>query len=797
MKKKRIVPLVLSAAMLVSLATSCTNTAENTPSPSQTQSESPAPTPSETAVQDGYIAAPYTADASAIPTEYVAPVFYENEDGPTISVTYTGVIVEGGQYFRDSDNDQELDPFEDWRLTTDERVADLVGKLNQDQRIGLLSNALMTSPAVTSADEVYDEDGNVILSQLVSLGEADYGAITTSAYIAYDDMFESNIRSGVIRKDTDTETGALFNNALNMLAEYIGVTRGEVTVPYMLISNPMNSGYPFSMGFAAAVQGDGNADAVKSWAEVDAAIWDAKGIHQMYGPQIDLVTDPRWSRNNTTYGEDPEVMADIATALVEGYQHGTDGAQTGDVALIMKHFPGDGAAQNGFESHNWIGQWRIYSTEGSLEKYQLVGFQAAIDAGVAGIMPGYSRVGDDARSVTQVVNGITIEPEEIANAYSSVILQTLLRDAMGFEGFINTDSGIISQQYYGAEDMTMAERYAAAINAGSDVIGDGPSGFITDPDVIAEITEGLTASVTSGMVTDEAFDRATTNRMKSWIDLGMFENPYRDPEESKAVGEEYAQTREDSKTEFNQKSVVLMKNSDSALPLSDTSVNIYVQKFTGTGNDTDDTIADELTAMGYTVVDDYNEADVAILMVVPASLANGTDHLQVLDLVEDIEVDEYDENGVKTGNTVDWTNVADLEDIWEIADAVHANGGKVVGTINISSPWILTNLEPYCDALLGTFSTSDQAIADVVTGAYNPTGKLPVTMVSCDEVIAVNEEVLSDGNTYEVCVSPNDVPGYDKEQYMDADVLAQSPSGSYAYQDADGNFYWSGFGLSY
>ncbi len=48
-----------------------------------------------------------------------------------------------------------------------------------------------------------------------------------------------------------------------------------------------------------------------------------------------------------------------------------------------------------------------------------------------------------------------------------------------------------------------------------------------------------------------------------------------------------------------------------------------------------------------------------------------------------------------------------------------------------------------------------------------------------------------------VCISPNDVPGYDKEQYIDPEVLAQSPSGSYAYQDADGNFYWFGFGLSY
>ena len=107
MKKKRIVPLVLSAAMLVSLATSCTNTAENTPSPSQ----SATPTPSASAgIEDGYIPAPYTADASQAPTEYLAPVFYQNEDGPTISVVYNGVIVADGKYFRDTNNTQAPAP---------------------------------------------------------------------------------------------------------------------------------------------------------------------------------------------------------------------------------------------------------------------------------------------------------------------------------------------------------------------------------------------------------------------------------------------------------------------------------------------------------------------------------------------------------------------------------------------------------------------------------------------------------------------------------------------------------------
>ena len=76
----------------------------------------------------------------------------------------------------------------------------------------------------------------------------------------------------------------------------------------------------------------------------------------------------------------------IITALVDGYQYGTEGVNENSVVLSAKHFPGDGAAENGFESHVSQGQWRLYPTEGSLEKYHLSGFQAAIDAGVKRIV---------------------------------------------------------------------------------------------------------------------------------------------------------------------------------------------------------------------------------------------------------------------------------------------------------------------------------------------------------------------------------------------------------------------------
>jgi beta-glucosidase len=204
-----------------------------------------------------------------------------------------------------------------------------------------------------------------------------------------------------------------------------------------------------------------------------------------------------------------------------------------------------------------------------------------------------------------------------------------------------------------------------------------------------------------------------------------------------------------------------------------------------------------IQAAGFTVVDDYTKADIAYMHVSPTIVGQGSSNLAILDLAEDVETPIYDNNAKRTEDTALITTVANMKGFKKVADAVHANGGIVIGRIEADNAWILSNMEPLCDALLGTFSTSEAAVTKVLTGAYNPTGKLPITMVADASVIALVETELGDGEVWDICVSPNDVPGYMKDQYMDADVLAASPSGSYAYIDADGNKYVSGHGLKY
>ena len=793
MRREKTLAKVVASALSLAMIAGCSSPASGSSSTSDTPEDASGST-AQTTVEDGYIAAPYTAaDEAALTAQILDPVFYENEDGPTIGVTLLGVIAQDGKYFRDLDNDQELDDFEDWRLDAETRAKAMAAALTDEQLTHQVANNGAYSPKSTAAADVVDENGDPVWTLLYPAtggfgaggGEEDPDA--TNIEMLNNDGF----RTFVLRSNPETEVAVWFNNGLEQYSEYDAITNGEVTVPFYTFTNPIAHGLPNSEGVAAASLGAGNADAVLEDAQYDRQVRWAKGVDGLYGPQVDLATDPRWSRNSSTYGEREDMSAEIAANLVEGYQNGDQGMVEGSVLVTIKHFPGDGAAYNGFESHGQTGRYRIYSTENSLADYQLKPFIAAFEAGAAGVMPGYSQPIVDERIAPQSItyNGETYDIRfgGRGNAFNEDILQTLLRDILGFDGLINSDS-LMTNAQQGVEDLSSYERMVQFIKAGCQ------AGVISFDDATA--SDLLDQALAAGDVTREELEAAAAGRLLPQIQTGNLDNPYRDLEESVATVNELTPQVEALAEQFNLDSVVLMKNTDSALPLSDTGVSIYVQGFNQNDDYDATALTEALEAAGYTVVDDYNEADVAYLRVDPTIVGTGSSELAILDLAEDVETPVYDNNAKRTDDTAMVTTVYGMDEFKEIADAVHANGGKVIGEINASNAWILTNMEPYCDALLGTFKNTDESIVQVVSGAYNPTGKLPLTMVADDSVIALVETDLGD-ETWDVCVSPNDVPGYVKDDYMDEDVLANSPSGSYAYKDADGNMYVSGFGLSY
>ena len=772
------------------------------------------------AVKDGYIPAPYVLEeGEKINDMYLEPVLYRNENGPTIGVTTCGVIVKDGLFFKDMDNDGVLSPYEDWRNSHEVRAADMVKHLPLKQQAGLVLNTLWNTPLSMTREGAKDEQGNIVPSKIFKKydpSEPIPKGILPGLDNRVDDaqVIDMKLTAGVYRGEMRAEAGvaALYHNLGTQYVEF-EATQGGVAIPYSLHTNPINIGYPDFLGFGAAVMGDGNFDIVADMAQTDRKMMAACGLNIMYGPQIDVSTDPRWPRNSGTYGERPEITAGITRELVRGYHGGEDGLKKGSIALTVKHFPGDGPAENGFEPHLPIGQWRLYPTEGSMEKYHLPPFQAAFDMKASAIMPDYSRICNDGRSVPQYYKGKLTSSEAVPSAYSKELLQDLARDTMGFTGYVNSDSGITTTQIYGVEHLSMPQRYAKAISAGTDVIGGNYD------------VENIIKAVEEGYLPKADLDRANYRRLLSLFYQERVDNPYLNPDEADRVRRENFEGAKKAAYKACQKEVVLAKNSGGVLPMVK-GKKVYVAAFSGenagaflaqmmgagvAGEDNNEKLRKQLeallTAKGYEIVDNPESCDYAYLHIWPQqnNIVFVQRSMPVLELVEGFmhEEREVNKSQKKTGNLIEINTLRGIGTIPALAEKVHAHGGKVIATFVVSNPWILSNLEPYVDGMTFQYTVSPVAMGnalgaqmDVLSGEFNPTGKMSLTMVSCPEVIAITEKEI-DGEIREICASPNDVPGYDKDQYIDPEILKNVKGGSYAYCDADGNYYRSGFGLKY
>ena len=771
-------------------------------------------------VKNGYIPAPYVLEeGEKINDMYLEPVLFHNENGPTIGVTTCGVIVQDGLFFKDMDNDGVLSPYEDWRNSHEVRAADMVKHLPLHQQAGLVLNTLWNTPLSMTREGAKDENGNIVPSKIFKKydpNEPIPKGILPGLDNRVDDaqVIDMKLTAGVYRGEMRAEAGvaALYHNLGTQYVEH-EATQGGVAIPYSLHTNPINIGYPDFLGFGAAVMGDGNFDIVADMANTDRKMMAACGLNIMYGPQIDVSTDPRWPRNSGTYGERPEITAGITRELVRGYHDGEEGLKKGSIALTVKHFPGDGPAENGFEPHLPIGQWRLYPTEGSMEKYHLPPFQAAFDMKASAIMPDYSRICNDGRSVPQYYKGKLTSSEAVPSAYSKELLQDLARDTMGFTGYVNSDSGITTTQIYGVEHLSMPQRYAKAISAGTDVIGGNYD------------VENIIKAVEEGYLPKADLDRANYRRLLSLFQQERVDNPYLNPDEADRVRAENFEGAKKAAYAACQKEVVLAKNSGNVLPMVK-GKKVYVAAFSGenagaflaqmmgagvAGEDNNEKLRKQLeallTAKGYEIVSSPEECDYAYLHIWPQqnNIVFVQRSMPVLELVEGFmhEEREVNKSQKKTGNLIEINTLRGIGQIPALSETVHAHGGKVIATFVVSNPWILSNLEPYVDGMTFQYTVSPVAMGnalgaqmDVLSGEFNPTGKMSLTMVSSPEVIAITEKEI-DGEIREICASPNDVPGYDKDQYIDPAILAKVKGGSYAYCDADGNYYRSGFGLRY
>lgn len=740
--------------------------------------------------------------------------YYHNQNGPTIGTTCQRVIEKDGLYFKDLDGSGELKSYDDWRLPAKERAEAYVKVLSTEEKIAQLfisdwrmGKYPVTGPmaAMAPKEVILDESG--VLDEAEFRGKTIFGEqYLPGTTTLLKEWFSRHL---ILRANATAEDMTDWLNQLQAVAEEC-----PHWVPVSVASNSRNengevvfgmndaagvfAAWPGTLGIAAAVKGAG-LELIDEFADCIRREWNACGLRKGYMYMADIMTDPRWQRSYGTFGEDPELVCAVMERLIPGIQGSKEGVTADGVAVTTKHFPGGGARENGFDPHYAAGQWNVYATEGSLQKYHIPAFKTAVENHTSAIMPYYSKPAKEKSAAQTDCEGNPCEMEPFGFAYNRTFIQTMLREQLGFQGYINSDTGIVHNMCWGVEMLDSAERIGFAVNhAGVDLISglfDNEAGmeaynrgkndyYETHP-----VPEGFTKEQL--VLTDEALDRAVARTLQEMFELGMFENPYRSAKDAvQAVGE---QAEWDAAARVHRQSVVLLKN-DGTLPLIDEKCaqkKFYVEAFKK-----DAAQAEEATKAlremfaDRILTDDPGEADFAVLMVTPSSgeYFNATPGYLELDICDGKTVCNVDADGKPEASTHEETTLSGADRIREIAEAVHKNGGKVIANINFTFAWEVGNVERYADALLAGFDTYPNATLDVIFGRFSPVGKLPLTLPKGDEVLAVN----ADG----VCISPNDVPGYDKDQYM-PDAMKDENGKAYAYRDAAGNYYELDFGLSY
>ena len=614
-----------------------------------------------------------------------------------------------GLEFKDLNKNHKLDKYEDWRLPVEERIKNLISQMTLEEKIGFM----VISTTRMSGDFSFQPNGqkSVITS---GFNEEDLvqtmnmfthkplpnptltAAGTTKAVLTY------HLRHFILRANTDAKTMAEWSNNLQALSE-----SSRLGIPSIVASNPRNhvtmdnsiglsvgatvfSKWPGELGMAAMH----DLKLTREFAEIAAKEWSAVGLRRGYMYMADLATEPRWMRIEGTFGENADLVSEMIREIVLGFQGTKMGIHS--VALTTKHFPGGGPQVEGQDPHFEWGQDQHYP--GGMFDYHLKPFKAAIDAGTSAIMPYYAKP-------------IKTKYEEVGFSYNEGIIKDLLRKKMGFKGIINSDTGPIDMMPWGVQNLSILQRYQKAILSGVDIFSGS-----ANPELLLE-------TVRKGLVTEKRIDESIERLLKEKFELGLFENPYVDPEAAaKLVGNAEFQKKGNLAL---RKSIVLLRNENRVLPLSK-KVKVYFETYYDNGKTKNPAavVKPEPNKWNLDFVSTPEEADVVLLWLIPnaGSLFGSTGAPIVLNLSK---------------NKVDTEHVNLL------------TGSKpTIVAINFSSPWVIDEIDKgNLKTVLATFGTTTDALLDVVSGLFNPTGKMPFTTPVSNQAVLDNQ---------------SDVPGFMK-----------------------------------
>jgi len=689
-------------------------------------------------------------------TVAMPPVVTAATEQPKIEARVAPLLKIGGLTFKDLNHNGKLDPYEDWRLPVERRVADLVSRMTLEEKAGLMFHASIQG-ATGPNGEVLDTMGvfggarrdapqPTGIARAIRGRTNPYNVEPVDAVPARELILKRGVRWAVIRPGNEApEVTAKFLNNLQQIAE-----SSRLGIPMVPSDNPRNgirrsvmgvemagqsgapnaphtiSQWPGQLGLAAI----GDAAAVREHASIAAQEMRSMGLRAILGPQADIATEPRWGRISGTFGDDAGMVTKLVTAYVEGFQGEKLGPDS--VLTVTKHFPGDGPVMEGNDPHNAYGKWAIYPA--NQFDYHLIPWKAAIEEAKTGaVMGGYM---------------IPVGKDTVGANFSKVIATDLLRGQMHFQGIMITDT--LRSMPWGVENLSQKERHKKMILAGVDQILSE-----NDPKYVIEC-------VHEGSIPAERIDLSARRILTAMFELGLFENPYVDPQNAKeVVGNDRFVA---AGLQAQVRSVVLLKNANQVLPVAPQK-KIYVANI------------DKAVAARYgTVVDDPKQADVALIRITTPPIVypfgggfsfgmaggRGAGGRGANPFGGAAPGSERASGAVTVptvlGNTLAYTgsaNQAQLDEVLKLA----ASGTPTVVCVDMDRPTILTEFIDQVSGVFATFGISDGAFLDVVFGKHAPTGKLPFDL-------------------------PSDMPS----------VAAQAPDAAHDLEDPLFKF---GFGLTY
>lgn len=428
----------------------------------------------------------------------------------------------------------------------------------------------------------------------------------------------------------------------------------------------------------------------------------ASGIHWTYAPMVDIVRDPRWGRVSESAGEDPFLGSCIAAVRVKAYQ-GNNLADKYSVLACVKHFAAYGAAQAGRDYHT------VDISDRELRDIYLPPFKAAIEAGAGSIMTSFN------------------ELDGVPASASDYLFKTILRDEWGFEGFAVTDYTAIDELVPHGVAANREEAALLAINAGIDM----------DMESMA-YGDYLVKLVKEGKVKESQIDTAVRRILAMKVRLGLFDNPYLycDPEAEKKMI--YAPENLEASRDMARKSFVLLKNEKQTLPLQR---NLRIAVIGELANSQRDLIGSWQAA-----------GDASRSTTILDAIRQAVDSHATVTYVEGCKVDGTDKSGfpaaVAAARNADAV-VFVMGERWDLS-------GEAASRSNLDVPGVQTDLleqlaalpvpvtvvlmngrpltlereNQLANAILEVWypgSMGGEAVADVLFGDYNPSGKLTMT----------------------------------------------------------------------